>query len=280
MEKSESKISLRMPLTALLFLIVSVGSAFAHAPLFMLAPEAPGKEAFDLHTSITHSRQGGERHSELEQEFTYGITRDFAVGVSVPLARQEQAAAGGEQSTATGIDNPNFFGQWRFYNRDALGAKYSSALRLASTLPVGDKSVAREKPDLMAGVAYGMESLKWYYMADVRYLYHVEDSGDKPGDRFFADVAVGLRPRLGKLEETDTVFFLELNYMNVGNSRAGDIKNPNSGGSFVSLSPEILISPTNRIMIRSGVQIPIYQELNGIQEPKDFTVKLVIESRY
>jgi hypothetical protein len=280
MEKKESKTALRMPVTVLVFLVYWGGAAFAHAPLFMLAPEAPGKGAFDLHTTVTHSRQGGDRHSELEQEFTYGITRDLAAGFSVPLTREELTPAGGTQTSSSGIDNPRFFGQWRFWDRDVLGAKYSAALRLASTVPVGDRSIARKKPDLMAGAAYGMESLKWYYLADVRYLHHVDDGGCKPGDRFFADIAVGLRPRLGTLEETDIVFFLELNYMDERHARAGGVKIPDTGGSFISLSPEILISPTNRIMIRGGVQIPIYQELNGVREPKDFTLKIVIETRY
>lgn len=252
----------------------------AHSPLFMLAPEAPGKGAFDLHTSITHGRQGDNRSTELEQEFTYGVTRDFAAGFSVPLVRDEQAAAGGTQTTDTGIDNPHFFGQWRFWDKDVLGAKYSAAMRLAATIPVGDKIIAREKPDFMAGAAYGMESLKRYYLVDIRYLYRVDDGGSKPGDRFFADAAVGLRPRLGKLEETDTVLFMELNYMNEARAETGGAQNPDTGGNYISLSPEVLISPSNRLMIRGGVRIPIYQELNGTQQPKDFTFKLVIETRY
>ena len=271
---------IRTEIIALLFTVLSGSGAIAHAPVFMMAPEVPGKSAFDLHTGITHSRQGDNRHTELEQEFTYGLTRNFAAGLSIPLAREERAQAGGEQTASTGIDNPRFFGQWKFWDKDALGAKQSAALRLAATLPVGDKIIARKKPDFMAGAAYGMESLKWYYMLDVRYLHRVEDSGDKPGDRFFADVAVGLRPRLGKLEETDTVLFLELNYMNEARAKSGGAENPDSGGTFFYISPEVLISPSNRLMIRGGVQIPIYQSLNGTREPDDFTFKLVIESRY
>ncbi len=259
---------------------MSASPSFAHAPVFMLAPEAPGKGAFDMHTSITHARQGEERHTEFEQEFTYGFTRGIAGGISIPLAREEEFPSGQEQTSKTGIENPHLFGQFRFWDKDLPGKKYSSAIRLAATVPVGDKSMARDKPDLMAGAAYGMESLKWYYMADLRYLHHVEDDGSKPGDRIFADAAVGLRPELRGLEETDTVFFLEFNYMNELSSETGGVKNPDSGGNFFFISPEILISPSNRVMIRGGVQIPIYQDLNGKGERKDFTFKIVLETRY
>ena len=256
------------------------GAAFAHAPVFMLSPDAPGKEAFDLHTEVTHSRQGNERNTELEQEFTYGLTRNLVVGTSVPLARNEKTLASGVQSASTGIDNPRFFGQWRFWDKDTLGAKRSSAIRMAATLPAGDKIIARNKPDFMVGAAYGMESIKWYYMFDARYLYRVDDAGVKPGDRFYADAAVGLRPHLAKLEETDTVLFLELNYMNEARGRFGGVDNRDSGGSFLYISPEVLISPTNRLMIRGGVQIPVYQQLQGAQEPEDLTFKFIIESRF
>lgn len=273
---------LRNIIFSVAFLLVAWMSepAFSHAPVFMMAPEAPGKGAFDLHTDIEHARQGDERHTEVEQEFTYGINRDFALGFAVPLAREEHAPESGEQTSATGIDNPEIFGQWRFWDKDILGAKYSSALRLSGTAPIGDKNIARDKPSFMAGLAYGMESLKWYYTFDTRYLLHIEDDGAKPGDRFFADAAVGLRPHLGGLEETDVVLFVELNFMNELKARSNSRSNPDSGGSYLFISPEVLISPTNRLMIRSGVQIPVYQDLNGTQEPKDFTFRIVIETRY
>lgn len=254
--------------------------AFAHAPIFMMAPEAPGKGAFDIHTNIEHSKQGGERSTRVEQEFTFGLSRDLALGFAVPLARREYAAEGTEQASVTGIDNPKFFGQWRFWDKDVLGAKYSSALRLSGTSPIGDKNIARDKPSFLAGLAYGMESLKWYYTFDARYLLNLEDDGAKPGDRFFADAAVGLRPHLAGLEETDIVLFLEFNFLNELKARFNGGDNPDSGGNYFFISPEILISPSNRLMIRGGVQIPVYQDLNGAQEPKDFTFKITMEARF
>ncbi len=268
----------------LLLLVVPViswnGAALAHAPLFMMAPEAPGKGAFDLHTSLVHSRHGGERRTESELEFTYGLSRDFALGFGVLFSREEHFEDGMGQSAASGIDNPDIFSQWRFWDRDTLGAKYSSAIRLGVTAPVGDKSVERNKPTIAGGIAYGMESIKWYYVFDARYRFDVEDDNTKSGDLFFADFAVGLRPQLGGIEDTDTVLFLEFNYMNERRAKANGVDNLDSGGDFLFISPEILISPNNRTMIRTGVQIPVYQELNGVQKPKDITFKFVLELRY
>lgn len=267
-------------LIALLLIAVINEPALAHAPIFMMAPEAPGKGAFDLHTNIEHGKQGSERSTRVEQEFTFGLSRDFSVGFAVPFARQEYTQEGTEQTSVTGIDNPKFFGQWRFWDKDVLGAKYSSALRLSATAPVGDKNIARDKSSFLAGLAYGMESLKWYYTFDARYLNNLEDNGAKPGDRFFADAAVGLRPHLAKLEETDIVLYMEFNYMKELKTMFNGGDNPDSGGDYFFISPEILISPSNRLMLRGGFQIPVYQDLNGAQAPKDFTFKITMEARF
>ena len=247
----------------------------------MVSPEAPGKGAFDLHTSIQSSKQGNERGFELEQEFTYGLTRDLAIKFSVPFVREEGISSQG-QNVENGLGDPSIMFKWRFWDKDLPGVKYSTSAILQSTIPVGrgDGRLGRDKPDILSGLAHGREGLYWYYFVDVRYLYRVEDGNTKPGDKLYFDAAYGLRPILRGLEETDIVLFFELNYLHEYGAELNGIDNPDSGGDFVFFSPEILISPTNRIMLRGGVQIPIIQSLNGVQEPKDYTLKIVAEFRF
>lgn len=268
-------------MTLLLMSLAYVVPAQSHEPIFMISPEAPGKGAFDIHTEITHERQGDERRFELEQEFSYGLTRDLAVGFSIPFVREENITPAG-QNVENGIGDPTMRIKWRFWDKGLPGVKYSVASVIQSTIPVGkgDGRLGREKPSLLAGLAHGREGLYWYYFVDARYLYHVEDNDTKPGDRLHLDVAYGLRPELRGLEETDIVYFFELNYLHERKARINGFANANSGGDFIFFSPEILISPTNRIMLRGGVQIPILQSLNGQQAPKDFVLKTAVEFRF
>ena len=255
--------------------------SLAHEPIFMLSPEAPGKGAFDLHTSIQSTKRGNEREFELEQELTYGLTRDLAVGLSVPFVREEGISSQG-QNVENGLGDPSVMFKWRFWDKDLPRVKYSVSAILQSTIPVGrgDGRLGRDKPDILTGLAHGREGLYWYYFVDVRYLYRVEDNNTKPGDRLHLDAAYGLRPELRGLEETDIVYFFELNYLHEYRAQVNGLDDPNSGGDFIFFSPEILISPTNRIMLRGGVQIPIIQSINGAQDPKDYTFKLVAEFRF
>ncbi|MDP2644936.1 MAG: hypothetical protein Q8P24_08350 [Desulfobacterales bacterium] len=268
-------------MTLLLMSLAYALSAAAHEPIFMMSHEAPGKGAFDIHTEMTHARQGDKREFELEAEITYGLTRDLAVGLSIPFVREEGITSGG-QKVENGLGDPTVRFKWRFWDKDLPGVKYAAAGMLQSTVPIGDGDgrLGRDQPSLLAGLAHGREGLHWYYFVDARYLYHVEDNGAKPGDRLFLDVAYGLRPKLRGLEETDVVFFLELNYLHERNAEINGAANHNSGGDFLFISPEVLIAPANRVMVRTGVQIPIVQSLNGRQEPKDFTLKFTVESRF
>jgi hypothetical protein len=258
------------------------GSSLAHEPIFMISHEAPGKGAFDIHTEITHERQGDERELEVEQEFTYGLTRDLAIGLSVPFVREEAITTSQGQEVKNGLGDPTVRVKWRFWDKDVPRGKYAVAALLQSTIPVGEGEgrLGRDEPSLFAGLAHGREGLYWYYFIDARYLYHIEDNDTKPGDRLYLDVAYGLRPELRGLEETDIVYFFELNYLQEREAELNGAANPNSGGDFLFFSPEVLISPTNRVMLRGGVQIPILQSLNGQQEPKDMTLKVLAEFRF
>lgn len=271
----------RFFLIALFIWFLTPKSALAHEPIFMVSPEAPGKGAFDVHTGIQSTKRGNEREFEWEQELTYGLTRDLAVNLSVPFVREEGISSQG-QNVENGLGNPSVKIKWRFWDKDLPGIKYSASTILQSTIPVGrgDGRLGRNKPDILAGLAHGREGLYWYYFVDTRYLYRVEDGNTKPGDKLYFDAAYGLRPVLRGLDETDIVLFFELNYLHEYRAELNGIDNPDSGGDFVFFSPEILISPTNRIMLRGGVQIPIIQSLNGTQEPKDYTLKLVAEFRF
>ena len=124
----------------------------AHEPIFMISPEAPGKGALDVHTAFEHRRQGDKRGLELEQEFTYGLTRDLAVQLSVPFVRDEEIKAQ-QQDIDNGLGDPRVRLKWRFWEKALPGVRYSVASVLQSTLPVGNGEgrLGRDKPSLLGG---------------------------------------------------------------------------------------------------------------------------------
>ncbi|MDA2926073.1 hypothetical protein MYX78_02375 [Acidobacteria bacterium AH-259-G07] len=254
--------------------------SYAHEPLFMMSHEAPGKGAFDLHAAFHHERHGDETEREFASEFTLGFTRDVALQMSFPYASISEDAPSGLTSKSS-FSDPSARIKWRFWDKDLLGKKYAAAFAFQSTIPTGSET-GRKKPVFLTGLSHGREGLRWYYFVDTRYRYAVaEADGSRPGDQIWLDAAYGIRPRLRKLEETDVVFFVEVNYLRERpGGLTGGAKNTNSGGDFLFISPEVLISPNNRIMFKGGVQIPIAQSLNGNQEKRGLAVVVEVEFRF
>ena len=259
----------------------NAGAAWAHEPLFMMSHEAPGKGASDVHVAIQSDRGEEEDETEFELEYTRGLTRNLAVKVGVPLVREEERIGGLIEGT-TGLGDPRVLLKWRFWDRDVLGAKYAVAAMVQSTLPIGEGGgrLGHDRPVILTGLSHGRESLAWYYFADVRYLFQVADGGTKRGDRLFLDFSQGWRPYLGGLEETDMVLFLEFNYVHAFPNQVSGKNNPDSGGDYFFLAPEILLSPHNRLMFKTGLQVPLIQAPNGPETEASTRFVLSTEVRF
>ncbi len=244
--------------------LIGSGGTLAHEPLFMASHEAPGKGAFDMHLEVT-SEQG---ETEYELQATWGFTRDVAVRVGVPFLAQ-----------ASGFADPRVAVKWRFWDRDVLGGKYAVAALLETTLPLGEQGIGRDRPSVLVGVVHGREGLHHYYFLDARYAHSGADDGERPGDVLFLDGSYGWRPVLRPLDQTDVVLFFEVNWEDHVPERRGGV-DPMSGGRFLSAAAEVLVSPSNRLMIRTGVQVPVSQRIPPGAPRRDARFRVATEFRF
>ena len=207
----------------------------------MMSHEAPGKGAFDLHAAFQRESQGDQTEREFASEFTLGFTRDVALQMSFPYASISEDAPSGLTSKSS-FSDPSARIKWRFWDKDLLGKKYAAAFAFQSTIPTGSET-GRKNPVFLTGLSQGREGLRWYYFVDTRYRYAVaEADGTKPGDQIWIDAAYGIRPWVRRLEQTDVVFFFEVNYLSERPGvMTGGAKDTNSGGNFLFISPSALI---------------------------------------
>ncbi|MCH7710193.1 MAG: hypothetical protein IH903_01005 [Proteobacteria bacterium] len=249
----------------------------AHGPLFSPAPETIFKGGTEI-TLGFHSEKatgGGNKEKAYEMflEAEYGITADWEIGIEIPYAWMEEN--GGD---AGGLGDIVLDTKYQFWKRDLPLAQYKAAAFLKTKLPTGGSGgtprLGSGSIDVIAGLATGYESRRWYWFASGVYRANTEGAGGlEKGDKQFLSVVGGVRPVLSEYDEPDTVLMVELNWERAGRDDLGGAELADTGGWELFVSP-VLWWTYGQIAIRGGVQIPIAEALNGNQATSDYRARV------
>lgn len=252
------------------------GAARAHDPIFGLGPQVLFKGGAQIGPEFHLTRAGQAREQELSLKLAYGLSGDWSAGVSLPYVNAEQNG-----NRASGQGDLRLFTKYRFWRRDSLGLQQSMAVALMVVTDTADENkmpaLGTGATDTILGLAYGHESRKWYRWAGVRYRANGSGPGGlERGDKILVDLVVGLRPVPTGYLEPDTVWLLELNGEYGQRARLNGVELAHTGGAEWFISPAIFWTKRN-FAVKAGVQIPIYQDLNGNQQGADYRAKLALE---
>ncbi len=197
-----------------------------------------------------------------------GVKEELTVAAVLPLARP---AAGGN------LGSVGLRAKWRFATRFAPGRSDALALLGGLTLPRTTAAAApRAGPVLMAGLAAGRESRRWYYFAGVRLLARTARAGRDPGDRAILNVAWGVRPWRTRYRAPDLVLLVEANGRSEGRTRLDGTALPGTGGRVLSLAPAFLLSVRN-VMLKGGLDIPVLERLDDPSRTADTRLVAALE---
>jgi len=248
----------------------------AHEPVFGLGAHTLYRDGYGIEVELEAEKAGDDRENVVEYKLSYGVTPDFTIGLTLPQVIEKRE---GEES-ASGLGDMTLKAKYRFIRMDAQGSTTGVAVNLGLKLPSGDDT---KKPrlgtggaDYITGLTVSREGLRHYFFSDVRYRANTEANGIRKGDVFFFDVAYGIRPWRVRYFKPDLVVLVELNYEKAARTRTGAAKDPESGGRKIFISPGFLLSYRN-VMFKGGVQMPLSQELNGVQEELDYRAVFSVE---
>ncbi len=256
---------------------VANSAVHAHGPLFSPAPETIWKGGTEItlgfHTEIGTGAGEKEKAYEVFLEAEYGITADWEIGIEIPYAWKEEN--GGD---ADGIGDIVLDTKFQFWKRDLPLAQYKAAAFLKTKLPTGGSGgqprIGSGSTDVIAGLATGYESRRWYWFASGVYRVNTEgESGLEKGDKQFLNIVGGVRPVLSEYDEPDTVLMVELNWERAGRDDLSGTELADTPGWELFVSP-VLWWTYGQIAIRGGVQIPIARALNGNQATSDYRARI------
>jgi hypothetical protein len=254
------------PISLIVGLVFSV-AANAHDPVFAPGPHTLFKGGVEIHVGAQRVERDNSASKEYETALLYGITGDWVAGIELPYEQDAQESGVGDVSLIT---------KYRFWRDDQFRAQESAAVLARVKLDSGGET-GTGSTDALLGITYGYEGLKWYRWAAARYRYNgKDDNGLKRGDKLFLDAVVGIRPRKLEYRAPDAVWMLELNAEWTDRAERNGGTLANTGGTEIFLSPGLMWTWRN-FAIKPGVQIPIYDNLNGNQPPTDYRAVIGVE---
>ena len=268
--------------TMLLLLSLSPTKLLAHEPIFGLGPNTIFKGGFGIETKYEKELLTGvdepERTTSFRAEIMYGVTGDLAVTLSVPTIFGYTKRDG--EGSRSGIGDISFRTKYRFWRDDKPGVQDAAAVIIGIKLPTGDyentPALGSGSTDYLFALAAARASRRWYYFGNVRYRLNTKGNTIQFGNLFLADAAFGVRPWLTEYLKPDLVVMVELNWESRQRSKTEGQIMANSGGDRLFLSPGIFLTLRNWA-IKGGVQIPLWQKMNGSQRETDYRYALAIE---
>jgi len=261
---------------ASVLLAMHSSSALAHDPVFGIGPHVLFKDGMEAALEIYREKAGEEIESELGLEVTYGITGEWAAGIKVPYSFKDNG-----MDSSSGQADIQAFTKYRFWREDSLGLQESAALMLAINGENGNEKanpvLGNGATDIITGITWGYESIKWYRWASARYVLPGKNTaGFQMGNKWRIDFVGGWRPVPPEYKKPDTVWLLELNGEITDKAELNGNTLSNSGGTEWFISPGIFWT-TRNFAIKSGIQIPVSSDLNGTQNKSDYRFKTTFE---
>lgn len=256
-----------------LFVFLFGPPAFAHGPLFSPAPETIWQGGTEVTLGYRRAEAGAEREQEGFLEVEYGLTSRWEIGVELPYVSRHEDGIG-----ADSVGDLTVTTKYQFWRLDLPGAQYKAAGFLRVKAPTADSDASPRlgsgSTDAIGGLAAGYESRRWYWFASGAYRLNTKgDGGLEQGDRQVLNVVGGVRPVLGEYNEPDTVLMLELNWERADRDSLNGQALAGTGGWRLFASP-VLWWTYRQAAVKAGVQIPLTNDLNGVQPSDDYRAKL------
>ena len=255
--------------------------------------------------SATEEEAGGQHHEELETvnrnyllTYSHSFQSPWGVRIVAPVVDRDHSHIHhhhGEELleswSFTELGDVSLIGRYRMPMPRAAERQLTSGINLGLQLPTGDTdTVNREGVPAERSLQPGSGTLNaiagayfqkkfpargsiWF--AQLNYRRALEsDEGYKPGSRLGVDVGYNRNfgDRFGAV--------VQLNLVMRGRDEGPAAEHEDSGGEFVFVSPGLNYTLGRLWQAYGYVQLPLYQQVNGVQLTEDWSVVTGLSRRF
>ncbi len=228
-----------------------------------------------------------------------GIGRDWVVFGVLPYvdkALEVTTSGGRARRNVTGLADARLFARYTLHQHDAKGRTFRVAPFFGVELPTGDDderdSLGRLPAPLQlgsgswdpfGGVVLTYQTLDYQVDVQASYKHNTEANGFEFGDEARLDASFQYRLWPQELEDTGVPGYLygviESNIIHHQKNESSGMRDPNSGGTSIFLSPGLQYV-TKRWILEGIVQVPITQNLGGSALEDDYTVRVGVRFNF
>ena len=236
------------------------------SPLF-----STGQKIVDKGDILFHEftfQEGGKRKqfSSYGVEILYGLSDYADVLLRIPVAAPFKKY----ECTSQGVLDCMLFFEYAFYSKDTTYAIDQATAVFQINFPTGsDKKspvTGFGSPSFLVGLTAAHLAIDWYVFASPFALLTTGHNETKFGNQFWYQAGFGknIAYRSDKWLLTWIVEFD--GYLFEKDRRCGKIDHE-SGGNIIYLGP-VLWFATQKLILRGGIQFPVYQNLHGKENKK------------
>lgn len=272
-----------------LLILVGLSTFFsnisAHEPVFGLGPELIRKGGYAIEAEIEHEIMGNDRETIFSPEIMYGVTEYFSISAEMPFFLNVEQQENGTSNTfqSSGLGKIETRAKLRIYHDYQYGQRDQIVFIGGCRLPTIDKaqdpvtglpangknpSLGNRSLDFVMALAAGRELLTGTYFGTLQYVINTRAYDIKEGNELTLTLAAGFRPHPISYSNLDWVFSLEFDFINTEKSRRAGLDDKDSGGCIGYLGPAVIVSKNN-IALKAGIQAPIFEQVNGVQDKHD-----------
>lgn len=246
--------------------------------------------------------------AETALSLSHGLTDDLTLGLRLPYIDRQDLREGehhhggpGDQvvarGDASGLGDLTAFGQYRLFHSD--DKRHAAALLLGARLPTGTTSERTDQGELFevehqpgSGALGGLFDAAWSsafgrLSIDSNILYTLSTEGDRDvdiGDALHYNLSFAWRVETGEVHHHEdgrvhhhgllrgVDLVLELNGEWRERVAVAGVKEDNTGGNIIYLSPGMRADMAGGWSAYASVGVPVMEKLNGLQSEPAYRV--------
>ena len=208
----------------------------------------------------------------------YHVTTKGVAGIIVPTVFKEMQR-GGETVSSSGLGDISIFAKYVVLQVDRHQQTFRLAPKLVLKLPTGDQKEAPAlgsgSTDIAVGAVAGWLTGRLGFYGDGLYTITGESNGRQIGNGLEYNLALAYRlsPVIYRTYPARQInAYLEFNGSWSGKDKIQSQEILDSGGHVIFVAPGIQYIPLRQLLGEISLQLPVLDELNGVQMGPDWTV--------